>query len=71
MSYHANPWGLTQRQMKILIRLSAEEHTIRIGAALGIGPVVIRTELNRIYMRLGVTNMDAAIRQYRDIYPLI
>ncbi len=55
MPISPNPWALTQRQEKILARLSDGESTVRIGLALGLKGVAIRTELNRIYARLGVT----------------
>jgi DNA-binding CsgD family transcriptional regulator len=70
MIERTNPWGLTQRQMKILARLSGAESTLRIGAALGIRTALIQTELFRIYKRLGVTTTAAAVRLYLHTYPL-
>ena len=66
MPISPNPWALTRRQGKILARLSDGESTVRIGIALGMTGVAIRTELNRIYARLGVTTTAAALHTYRQ-----
>ena len=57
---------LTEREYAVLAELSAGHTNKQIAAELKISPHTVAKHLQHIYIKLGVPNRTAALRQLRD-----
>lgn len=59
------PDGLTRREGEVLALLAAGLSNRAIAGRLHIEPVTVKSHINRIFVKAGVTNRDAAIAYAR------
>jgi DNA-binding NarL/FixJ family response regulator len=64
-----DPWpdGLTDREGQILILIGAGRSNAEIASQLFIGSATVKTHVNRIFAKLGVSNRDGAIAYARRL----
>jgi DNA-binding NarL/FixJ family response regulator len=64
-----DPWpdGLTDREGQILMLIGSGSSNSEIGSQLFIGSATVKTHVNRIFAKLGVSNRDGAIAYARRL----